>query len=141
MNVSFGGQIFRQVQVPLLWGSRAVIGHPGGEFSVIDLSGVVARIEIVKNIPAPNIDYTEREDGVVIFKDLAESFFFSAPRGVFKDISGVLPDCEVYGDHIRVGNSNIRSAMISGFPVGIGVTESGLFLGGPLPQNLAALTV
>lgn len=141
MNVSFGSQIFTQVQVPLLWGTRAVIAHPGGEFSVIDLSGDTARPEIIKNIPAPGVEYSEREDGFVIFKDSSESFFFSPARALFRDMATSLPDCEIRKDGIRVGTNSISSSMVSGFQVGIGVSESGMFIGGPLPAGLAALKV
>lgn len=141
MNVSFGSQIFSQVQVPLLWGSRAIISHPTGEYSVIDLSGDVARPEIIKNIPAPQIEYVEREDGIVIFKESDEAFFFSPARSLFRDISTTLPECEIRKDSIRIGNNTIGSSMITGFQVGIGVSENGMFIGGPLPSGLAALRV
>ena len=139
MNISFGGQVFSQVQVPLLWGQRAIVAHSGGEFSVLDLSGVVARPEIVKNTPASGVEYVEREDGVVVFKDSTEAFFFSPSRSLFRDISTSLPDCEIRKDSIRVGRSTVGTSVISGFQVGIGVSERGLFIGGPLPDGLAAL--
>lgn len=141
MNLSFGSQVFNQVTVPLLWGFRAAIGHPRGEFSIIDLSGESARPEILKNLPAPGIEYAEREDGFVIFKDSVESFFFSPSRGLLRDISGSLPDCEIRNDCIRIGSNTISSSMISGFQVGIGVSETGMFIGGPLPPGLAALKI
>lgn len=141
MNVSFGSQVFTQVQVPLLWGSRAIIGHPSGEYSVIDLSTDVARPEIIKNIPAPYIEYSEREDGFVIFKGSSEAFFFSPARALFRDASNSLPECEIRKDSIRIGTNTIASSMVSGFQVGIGVSENGMFIGGALPPGLAALKV
>lgn len=141
MNVSFGSQVFSQIQVPLLWGSRAIISHPGGEYSVIDLSGDVARPEIVKNVPAPQVEYSEREDGIVIFKESSEAFFFSPARSLFRDLSNSLPECEIRRDSIRIGTNTIGSSRVSGFQVGIGVSEGGMFIGGPLPPGLAALKV
>ena len=141
MNVSFGSQVFNQVQVPLLWGSRAIVSHPTGEYSVIDLSGDSARPEIIKNVPASQIEYAEREDGLVIFKESSEAFFFSPARALFRDISTSLPECEIRKDSIRIGSNTIGASMISGFEVGIGVSENGMFIGGPLPQGLAALKV
>lgn len=141
MNVSFGSQIFSNVKIPLLWGTHAIVSHPSGELSVIDLSGKKAVTEIIKGVPAPGIEYSEREDGFVIFKDSNESFFFSPSRSLLRDISTSLPECEIRKDCIRVGSNSISASMISGFQVGIGVSETGMFIGGPLPQGLAELKI
>ncbi|MBI3896851.1 MAG: hypothetical protein HY308_00980 [Gammaproteobacteria bacterium] len=139
MNIRFGTQVFRDVKIPVLWGKRAIIGHPSGELSVVDLSESIARPEIVTNKPWTNIEFSDKEDGLVIFKNGAPVLFYSPPRKLFRDLSGSLPECEISSQEIRIGTNRIQNAMVSGFQVGIGISEDGFFIGGPLPAGLATL--
>lgn len=141
MKIQFGSQIFAGVQIPLLWGTRAVIGHPNGNISVIDLNGEVAKPEIVNNLPWQGIEYAEMEDGFVIYSESKATYFYSPPRKIIRDLSGKLPECEIGADRVRIGTNTISNSMIQGFQVGIGVTESGMFIGGPAPKGLAPLII
>jgi hypothetical protein len=140
MHIRFGTQTFSNVLIPVLWGKRAIIGHPTGELSVVDLSEPVARPEIVGDKPWVNIEFSEQEDGFVIFKGDSQVFFYSPPRKVLRDMSGTLPECEISSEQIRIGGSIIRNSSVSGSPVGIGISENGFFIGGQMPAGLAALT-
>lgn len=141
MNIQFGSQVFIGVQIPLLWGTRAVIGHPNGEISIIDLSGETARPEIVINAPWQGVEYAEMEDGFVIYSESKATYFYSPPRKIIRDLSGKLPECEIGKDRVRIGTNTISNSTIHGFQVGMGVTESGFFIGGPAPKGLAPLIV
>lgn len=141
MNIQFGSQVFIGVQIPLLWGTRAVIGHPKGEISVIDLSGETAKPEIVINAPWQGVEYAEMEDGFVIYSESRAAYFYSPPRKIIRDLSGKLPECEIGKDRVRIGTNTISNSTIHGFQVGMGVTESGFFIGGPAPKGLAPLIV
>lgn len=141
MDIRFGSQTFHKVKIPLLWGTRAVIGHHAGELSIIDLSGEIATPEVVMSKPWTNIEFSEREDGVVIYRDGDAVYFFSPARHIIRDITGRLPECEISTDKIRVGTNTISNSMISGSQVGVGVHESGFFIGGPAPSGLASLIV
>jgi|GEM_PF-1665546 hypothetical protein len=141
MNLKLGTQIFAQVQIPLLWGKRAVIGHSNGALSLVYLGGVVATPEIVADKPAVGIEYSERDEGFVIFLDGKESYFYSPAKKLLRDLAGSLPECEISSAGIRVGNSHFQGNMIIGSQVGIGVTEQGFFMGGPIPEGLAPLLV
>lgn len=139
MNVTFGTQIFNNVYVPMLWGKRAVIGHTSGELSVIDLSDSAACPEVVSDKPWSNIEFSEKEDGYIIFKGGDQSFFYSPPRKLLRDLEGNLPECEISDRHIRIGTNTVQNSIISGSQVGIGVSEDGFFMGGPMPEGLAKL--
>lgn len=141
MDIRFGSQVFSGVQIPLLWGARAVIGHPGGELSIIDLSGDLAKPEIVSNTPWKGVEYSEKEDGFVIYSDGKPSYFFSPSRKIIRDLSGKLPECEITNEQVRIGTNTIRNSMIQGFQVGMGVTENGFFIGGSAPKGLAPLII
>ncbi len=141
MNLQFGSQVFHHVTIPLLWGTRAVIGHPNGAFSVIDLSATTARPEVVSDKPWQGVEYAEQEDGFVIFKDGETAYFYSPARKILRDMLGSLPECEIAKDRIRIGTNTISNSMIIGSGVGIGVTEHGFFIGGPAPAGLAPLIV
>ena len=140
MNIRFGMQEFNDVQIPVLWGKRAIVGHSSGQLSVVDLGDSVARPEIVADKPWVDIEFSEKEDGFVIFKHGSPAFFYSPSRKLIRDMSGTLPDCEISARQIRVGTNTIQTSTISGFQVGVGISERGFFIGGPAPEGLAALT-
>jgi hypothetical protein len=135
------GQVFVNVKIPILWGKRAVIGHPSGKLSVIDLGDAKARPEIVNDLPWVQIQYSESEDGYVIFKDATAVYFYAPPRKLLRDLSGSLPECQLLNDTIRVGTSEVSGNVVSGSPVGIGISEAGFSIGGPMPAGLAELVI
>lgn len=141
MNIKFGSQTFVGVQIPLLWGTRAVIGHADGAISIIDLGGETAKPEIVANSPWQGIEYAESEDGFKIYSAGRVLYFYSPHRKIIRDLVGNLPECEISSDRIRVGTNTISSSMIRGFQVGVGVSENGFFMGGPAPKGLAPFVV
>lgn len=141
MRMRLAGSTFENVHVPLLWGSRAIIAHSRGELSVVDLSDSEARPEILANKAAPGIEYSDREDGIVIYKEGDAVYFFSVARRLIRDVTGKLPECRFQENEILVGTNTFRGIDVRGFGVGIGVSENGMFIGGPIPASLAALKV
>jgi hypothetical protein len=139
VRICFGSQVFDNVQIPVLWGKRAILGHPSGELSIVDLSELAARPEIVADKPWMNIEFSEKEDGFVIFKDHTPAFLYSPPRKLVRDLSGNLPECEISKDRIRVGSNTIQNSHFGGTQVGVGISETGFFIGGPAPPGLAPL--
>lgn len=139
MDFRFGTQTFSGVKIPLLWGERAILSHSFGALSVIDLGGESAFPEIVSDKPWNQIEYSEKEDGYVIYRNDVQSYFYSPARKLFKDLSGSLPDCEITNEYTRIGTNKIGGGMVSGYGVGIGVSENGFFIGGPIPPGLAEL--
>lgn len=139
MNLRMGSQIFRDVQIPLLWGDRAVVQDNKGLLSVIDLSGERANPEIVGDQPAPEMSFRPSVEGFVILKDGEDLYSYNPTEKQLTSISLGLPDCQITANSTRVGSSEFSGNLISGFGVGIAVTPNGLAIGAPLPRGLARL--
>jgi hypothetical protein len=141
MNLKLGSQIFKNVQIPLLWGKRAVVSHSNGALSLIYLGGETAIPEVIADKPAIGVDYSERDEGFVIFLDGIESYFYSPAKKLLRDLVGSLQECEISSTGIRVGTNQLQGNTFMGPQVGIGVTEQGFFMGGPIPKGLAPLLI
>ncbi|MDZ7803979.1 hypothetical protein [Thiohalophilus sp.] len=139
MDFKIGSVSFNSVKIPLLWGKKAILSHSNGALSVIDLSGEKAKPQIVVDEPWNEIEYAEKEDGFVIYENEIQSYFYSPTRKIFRDLTGRLPECELGKEFTRIGTNKIGGGMVSGFGVGIGVSENGFFMGGPIPEGLASL--
>lgn len=142
MNLLMGSHIFRDVSVPLLWGSRAVLQDKRGRISVIDLAGDRARLEVLGDKPAPEIAFTPRIEGFSILSESRQELYLYMPtdkRLTSQYLS--LPDCQILADRIMVGTNTFSSNMFVGSQVGIAISESGIGIGGALPPGLAHLEV
>ena len=139
MNLNMGSHTFRDVTIPLLWGSRAIVQDKAGRLSVIDLNGESARLEILGDKAAPGVAFAPHLDGFAILSPAREQLYSYSPRE--KRVSTRrwnLPDCQILKDRILVGTNTFSSNMVSGFGVGIAITEDGgLIMGGPVPSGLA----
>ena len=141
MNLRMGSQFFSNVEIPVLWGQRAVLQDKKGRLSIIDLGGNVAHIEILADAPAPGVPFRPRVDGVCILKEGTELYTYNAVDKVLTSITLDLPQCEIGETGIRIGGSTFSGNVISGVPVGIAVTPKGIGMGAPLPPGLAKLVV
>ena len=142
MKMNIGGNIFSNVQIPLLWGGKAILQDENGGLSIIDLNGKTAMPQIIGNEPAENVEYKTIPGGVVIEEnDGIPGLEFYAEDKIIKDPTGKLPECEISTRGVRVGGSFMQSNMVVGAPVGIVVDETGLGIGAPLPPGLAKLSV
>jgi len=141
MNLNMGGQVFDNVEIPLLWGKRAVLEDKDGTISIISLEGKEAVIEVLGNKPAPNIQYELIDDGFKIIVDEQELYSFDPGRRIITGLSLNLPECEIQKSGIRVGSNMFSGNMVAGFGVGIVVDERGIGMGAPLPEGLAKLVV
>ena len=141
MNLQMGGQVFRDVQIPFLWGERAVIQDRRGRLSIIDLSGEEARLEILADEPAPGIAFRPRIDGVVILSDNIELYTYNPRERILTSISLGLLELQISPSATRVGTNQFIGNIISGGGVGIAVTRDGIAFGGPVPPKLARLVI
>ena len=141
VDFSLRKQSFQNVKIPLLWGDRAVLSHNNGNLSVIYLGGDKALPEIVSDEPWKKIEFSEKEDGFVIYQENVQAYFYSPVRKLFRDLKGTLPECELLENSTRIGSNSIGIGSISGFEVGIGVSENGFFIGGLIPAELAELKI
>ena len=141
MNLRMGSQIFQDVTIPVLWGTRAVIQDDQGRISVINIGGVEARPEIVGDKPAPKIDFVPTADGFEIQDAGEPCYTYSPVTRTLVGISVNLPPCQIGDTEIRVGSSVFSGNTVSGFGVGLVISEQGMGMGAPVPPGLAKLIV
>jgi len=142
VNLSMGSQDFKDVEIPVLWGTRAIVQDPKGRISVIDLAGDQARPEVLADDPAEDIKYAPRMAGFVIMSDDGEELYvYIKSEKQLTSISLNLPDLVVKSDVTRVGTNIFQGNSMSGFGVGIAVTPDGISKGAQLPPGLAKLEV
>ncbi|HUU41209.1 MAG TPA: hypothetical protein VMW42_09720 [Desulfatiglandales bacterium] len=141
MNIQMGGQVFANVQIPLLWGSRAVIQDMQGRLSIIDLGGNIAKLEIVGDKPAPGVEFRPLVEGFEILDQGSPLYIYSPSEKSLRSKKLGLPDCQISPEAIRVGTSIFSGNVVGGSGVGIIVTTSGIGMGAPLPKTLAELII
>lgn len=142
MRLQMGSQIFEDVTIPLLWGTRAVLQDRRGRLTVIDTGQAHARLEVLGDVPAPGVEYRPVVEGFIVMRGAGDLYLFDATRHRITPLGLDLPECEISTDEIRIGSSILRRNAVRGFGVGVLVTPGGgLALGAPLPPGLAPLEV
>lgn len=139
MNLTIGSQTFINVQIPILWGTRAVLQDKESRLSVIDLSGTIPKLEVLGDKPAPGVEFLPTIDGFNILMNGEGLYSYNPDEKVLTDISLGLPDCQIGRSQIRVGSNTFSANTIVGAGVGILVTKDHISLGAPLPSELAGL--
>jgi hypothetical protein len=142
MNLAMGSHTFSNVSIPVLWGSRAILQDKGLRISVINLAGPVAVLEILGDHAAPGVRFAPTEGGFAILGPNNQELYVYLPsKKKLTQSSSRLPDCEIRPDEILVGTNRFIGNKVSGYGVGISISESGIGLGAPLPPGLASLVV
>jgi hypothetical protein len=141
MNLRMGSQIFSEVQIPLLWGNRAIIQDKKNRLSVIDLSGKKARIEILADAPASGVAFEPTFSGFKVIENGVALYLYEPELKRLESLSLGLPVCEVTPSGIRIGASQFSNNYVRGYGVGMAVTPEGISIGAPLPPGLAQLTI
>jgi hypothetical protein len=136
-----GSQSFVNVQIPLLWGKRAIIQDKKNRLSVIDLSEPKARLEILADQPAPGISFEPSFSGFKIMKNGEALYLYDPSEKRLESLSLGLPDCQVTSSAIRIGNNQFSGNSLVGFGVGLAVSTEGISFGAPVPPGLAQLAV
>ena len=142
MNLEMGNQQFINVEIPLLWGNRAILQSNNGQISILLLEKDKTILEILDNKPAPNIQYELTEEGFKIVKNKKDIYSFDSKNKIISGLSSSLPECEINDTYIRIGTNIFSGNTVSGFGVGIFVDEQGgIGMGVPLPAELAKLVL
>lgn len=139
MNLRMGSQTFLNVEIPLLWGERAVLQDQQGRLSVIDLGGEKAKLEIVGDEPAPGVSFVPIIDGFEVLSETVDLYSYHKKEKMLTSITLGLPDCKVCPGEIRVGSSVFSGGTVIGFGVGIAVSKNAVAMGASLPKGLADL--
>ena len=143
MNLKMGSQTLTDVQIPLLWGSRAVVQDQQGRLSVTDLSSGTFKPEIINDKPAPGVPNRSLPGGDA-FEILSQGkpiYSYDPGEKMLTSIDLGLPDCQIGCEQIRVGSVVFSGNTLVGCGVGIAVTEGGIAVGAPLPPSLAELVL
>lgn len=141
MDLYIGSQIFRDVDIPILWGSRAIVQDERNRLAVIDLEGDSAFPEVIGDEPAPGIEFVPTSNGFKVMRDGEPIYEFDRERRTITGISVNLPEIEIKKHRTRVGSNVIQGGNIAGFGVGIVVRGDGFAIGAPLPDGLADLKI
>jgi len=138
MNTRLGNNTLLNVDIPLLWGTRAVLQDDQGRLWIIDLSGSAPKPEIIGDKPAEGIEYVPTLDGgITILSARKELYSYNPHVRRISSIALNLPDCEIDEDSIRVAGMTISGNVQGGSPVGFKIDEHSVEMGGPLPHGLA----
>jgi hypothetical protein len=141
MNLQMGSQIFVDVQIPLLWGDRAIIQDAKGRVSILDLSGEKARLEILADEPAPGVEFRPVLNGVDILRDGTELYNYNHREKTLSSVSLGLPEVQISTRGTRIGTNWFSGNIFAGAMVGIAVRKDGVSMGAAMPAKLAGLTV
>lgn len=141
MNLQIGGQAFQNVEVPVLWGDRAVLVDMQGRISIVSLGGPSARLEILGDEPAPGVAFRPFTGGLVVVEAGVDLYSFDRQEHTLTSLALGLPEVRIEKSAIVVGTSRIVGNHISGSGVGLAITPSGVVIGAPLPDGLAKLSV
>lgn len=141
MNLRMGSQVFTNVQIPLLWGERAIVQDSHDRLSVVDLSGESAHVEVLADEPAPGVDFRPLFDGVVILQNGVELYSYNPREKTLSSLSLLLPEVQISATGTRIGTNEFSGNVVSGSGVGIAVSKDGISFGAPLPAKLAKLTL
>ncbi len=140
INLRMGGQDFVNVEIPVLWGSRAVLQDPAGRVSVIDLGGEKPTLEVLGDKPAPGIAFVPTEEGFQVMHGNDPVYTYDrSDRRLSASSSLGLPDCQIGSTEIRVGSNVFSGSTFVGSGVGIAISGEGIAVGAPLPSTLAKL--
>ena len=140
MDIEVGSNRFTDVEIPLLWGTKAVVQTNDG-VSVIELAGPEAQLEVLAGRPADGVVYAEVTGGFEITSEYGISFVLQTPPMILHDPRGVLPECVIDEQEITVGSYRFSGNLVVRTAVGLLVTEQGISIGARLPDGLAKLVV
>jgi hypothetical protein len=138
MDIRLGDQVLRDVEIPLLWGSRVISQDREGRLSVVDLSQGV-KIEIIGDRPVPGMPIVANEHGFDVLVDGEPLYHYDPEQKMLVSIGLDLPSCQVGTHFVRVGANTFEGNTVSGFGIGIVVTSTATWMGAPMPQELQLL--
>jgi hypothetical protein len=142
MNLQMGTELFLNVEIPLLWGQRAVVQDRAGTLSVIDLGGKEARLEVLGDKPAPGVEFIPADEGFIVRDRGRDLYQYTPSRKELSPIGLNLVPVRIERSGTWVGSNFFTGNVIRGSGVGLHVIEGGgMAVGAPLPAGLAKLSV
>src|SRR5258706_8110389 len=142
MNIRMGATFFADVDIPILWGSRALLRDREGHVSVINLDTDTSVLEVIDDKPAHDMNVSRTADDFTILNpDGADLYTYNPTTKTLTSTTLRLPPVTIGRQQLRVGSNVFAGNIVAGLGVGIVVSEHGIALGASLPPTLAALPV
>jgi hypothetical protein len=138
VDIVLGDQVLRDVQIPLLWGSRAISQDRNGHLTVIELSEGV-EIEIIGDQPVPGVQTIADEYGFDIVQKGKPLYHYDPEQKTLSALNLDLPDCQVGSHFVRVGANTFENNAVASAGVGIVVTSTATWIGAQIPEKLRPL--
>ena len=138
MDIKLGDETLRNVEIPLLWGSRVVSQDREGRLSVVDLSEGI-KVEIIGDRPVAGVPIVAKGHGFDVFLDGRLLYHYDPEQKKLFGIDLDLPDCQIGTHFVRVGANTFGSNKVSGSEIGIVVTSTATWIGAQIPQELRPL--
>lgn len=142
MNLAMGSNVFRDVTIPVLWGTRAILQDKEDRISIIDLSNERTSLEVLGDQPAPGMEFRPTVDGFSVLKNGDALYRYNSSEKTITGVSLNLPECQIGRFETRVGTHVFSNNTFAGMGVGFMVEENGISIGvSSLPPGLAELIV
>ena len=139
MKTEMANHTFVDVEVPLLWGARALIQDPAGKLSIINLPTAEPTIEVLADEPAPGTSFIPLASGFKILAGSEPLYRYNPEKKRITALALNLPEIELSSGGIRVGSASWFGNTIAGGQVGIAITQNSVSTSSPLPPGLARL--
>ena len=123
----------------MLWGSRLILQEPDGRLAVLNLDPGAARLEVLRNQPAPGMGFVPLRYGFRIIASASHYDVYPQEGLFFNSSVSALPDVQIDQFYIRVGSQLFPNVGgYDGQPV-IRVTPEGVGMGDLSPLTATAL--
>ena len=139
MDVKLGRLVLRDVQIPLLWGTRVIYQDPRGCLTVVDLSQSKIKIEIIGDKPVAGLAIVQTGDGFAVLSDGRPLYHYDPEHKTLTSIGLGLPNCQIDLQFVRVGTHTFGANTICGVRAGVIVSKELIGLGAHIPPQLAPL--
>jgi hypothetical protein len=139
MDIRVGTQILEDVGIPVVWGDRAIVQHSERRLSVIDSRSQPARLEILKDQPAPGVNFVPTLSGFRILPFRGGAYEYNKTDKTLTSATNDLPECQIGEDYVRVGSGIVHKNPDHRTDASLLVTASDVRLVNRLPDMLAEL--
>jgi hypothetical protein len=139
MNLVLPNYSFHDAWIPVLWGDRAIVEERSGTLSVIAIENFFPSLEIVRDQPAPGVNFSIIWGGFQIMRFPNVIYQFNVREKLFTSQTLGLPEVQIAQSYVRVGAEIYPNFSNFDGLVGVQVTPNGVQVGALLPMPLMGL--
>ena len=139
MDLNINSHSFQNIRIPLIWRERAIVQEPNKIMSVINIGDFLPNLEILRNRPAPGINFLLTWSGFQVMRFPRDLYEFNVRERTFTTQTLGLPDVQIDDFYIRVGT--LVYPNLDGFEAAgrLQVTPDDVKVGVPMPFALFRL--